>query len=201
MGHHHGPHAGRTPLITVFSSKTLRIVLRKGRVPFLLLFAIATYLVPRLSFLPGIQGMQSVAQSWNLIAQVLTDLEQRCIDYHFLLRGPVPQNPGVVLLGVERTDFQASDFREEDVAASEGLRLLLEKPYPWNRKLWALLVDKLAAAGVKAVAFDFLFEPENPGDPDFRAALDRRAHEFGTHASREDGDGGHSMAGRRGAGK
>jgi adenylate cyclase len=157
----------------VFSSKTLRIVLRKGRVPFLLLFAIATYLVPRLSFLPGIQGIQSVAQSWNLIAQVLTDLEQRCIDYHFLLRGPVPQNPGVVLLGVERTDFQASDFREEDVAASEGLRLLLEKPYPWNRKLWALLVDKLAAAGVKAVAFDFLFEPENPGDPDFRAALDR----------------------------
>jgi adenylate cyclase len=54
---------------------------------------------------------------------------------------------------------------------------MTERPFPWNRKVFALLLDRLFAAGARVVALDFLFLTENEGDPDLRAALERhRGH-------------------------
>ena len=50
---------------------------------------------------------------------------------------------------------------------------MTEKPFPWSREVWALLLDKLFAAGARVVMFDLLFNPPNEGDPAFHAALDR----------------------------
>ena len=159
--------------MSLFSLKNLRVILKKGRSVFILLFALAAFLLPRVNVFSGVQTPGLLSDSWALLSKAITDFEQRCIDYHFQFRGQRPPHKDVVLIGIEKTQFQPSDFREEDLANSEGLRLLLEKPYPWNRKLWGLLVDKLASAGAKVVAFDLLFESENPGDPDLRAAIER----------------------------
>ncbi len=48
-----------------------------------------------------------------------------------------------------------------------------ERPFPWSREVWAILLDKLFAAGARLVIFDMMFNPPNDGDAAFRAALDR----------------------------
>ena len=48
-----------------------------------------------------------------------------------------------------------------------------ERPFPWSREVWALLLDRLFASGARLVMFDLIFNPPNDGDPAFHAALDR----------------------------
>jgi adenylate cyclase len=50
---------------------------------------------------------------------------------------------------------------------------MTEKPFPWSREIWALLLDRLFEAGARLVMFDMIFSPPNDGDPAFHAALDR----------------------------
>src|SRR5262249_2745277 len=61
----------------------------------------------------------------------------------------------------------------EELAASRGLQLLSERPYPWSRELWVLLLDRLFAAGARGVVFDFLFYSPHDDDPAFFAPRDR----------------------------
>ncbi|MEP7015868.1 MAG: CHASE2 domain-containing protein [Verrucomicrobiota bacterium] len=50
---------------------------------------------------------------------------------------------------------------------------LMSKGWPWNREVYALILDRLIAAGAKVVALDCFFAEPGPGDDAFRAALDR----------------------------
>jgi adenylate cyclase len=78
-----------------------------------------------------------------------------------------------VFLGIDQSTLQLPPLTPEELAASRGLQLLSERPYPWSRELWVLLLDRLFAAGARLVAFDLLFNPPNDADPAFHAALDR----------------------------
>ncbi|HEY4272699.1 MAG TPA: CHASE2 domain-containing protein [Candidatus Udaeobacter sp.] len=78
-----------------------------------------------------------------------------------------------VFLGIDQSTLQLPPLTPEELAGSRGLQLLSERPWPWSRELWALLLDKLFAAGARMVMFDLLFNPPNEGDPAFHAALDR----------------------------
>ncbi|HXO94307.1 MAG TPA: CHASE2 domain-containing protein, partial [Candidatus Acidoferrum sp.] len=81
--------------------------------------------------------------------------------------------PNFVFLAIDQSTLQLPPLTPEELAASRGLQLLSERPYPWSRELWALLLDRLFAAGARLVMFDLLFNPPNDGDPAFHAALDR----------------------------
>jgi adenylate cyclase len=81
--------------------------------------------------------------------------------------------PNFVFLAIDQSTLQLPPLTPEELAASRGLQLLSERPYPWSRELWALLLDRLFAAGARLVMFDLLFNPPNDGDPVFHAALDR----------------------------
>ena len=48
---------------------------------------------------------------------------------------------------------------------------MTERPFPWSREVWAILLDKLFAAGARLVVFDMLLIRPNDGDPAFAAAL------------------------------
>src|SRR5437773_1895580 len=76
-------------------------------------------------------------------------------------------------LGMDQSTMQLPPLTPEELAGSRGLQLLSERPYPWSRELWALLLDRLFAAGARLVMFDLLFNPPNDSDLAFRAALDR----------------------------
>jgi adenylate cyclase len=97
-------------------------------------------------------------------------LEQALIDFLFRLRANVPGSPDCAIVGINASSLEPSNFKPADVAGSEALQLM-QQPFPWNRKVWALLLDKLFAAGAKTVVIDLLFLSPAAGDDDFAAAL------------------------------
>jgi len=102
----------------------------------------------------------------------LLKLEQALIDFRFRLRGYVPGSPDCEIIGVNESTLDPTMYRPEDVAGSEALQLM-QGPFPWNRKVWALLLDRLMAAGAKTVVLDLLFLNSADGDKDFAAALQK----------------------------
>jgi signal transduction histidine kinase len=92
-----------------------------------------------------------------------------------------PPNPDLVFLAIDSASVSLDP--ELDVngllassahdPASRGALQLMTKPWPWDREVYALILERLVGAGAKVVAFDCLFPTPAPGDDAFRAALDR----------------------------
>ena len=84
---------------------------------------------------------------------------------------PAPKD--FVFLGLDQSTLQLPPLTAEEVADSRAFQLMTARPFPWSREVYALLLDRLFAAGARLVIFDLLFNPPNDGDPAFNAALDR----------------------------
>jgi adenylate cyclase len=84
---------------------------------------------------------------------------------------PTPHD--FVFLGIDQSTLQLPPLAAEEVANNRAFQLMIEQPFPWSRQVWALLLDRLFAAGARLVIFDLIFSPPNDGDPAFHAALDR----------------------------
>ncbi len=84
---------------------------------------------------------------------------------------PAPSD--FVFLGIDQSTLQLPPFTPEEIATNRPFQLMTEKPFPWSREVWALLLDRLFAAGARLVIFDMIFNSPNDGDPAFHAALDR----------------------------
>jgi adenylate cyclase len=78
-----------------------------------------------------------------------------------------------VFLGLDQNTLQLPPLTAEEVAGNRAFQLMTERPFPWSREIWALLLDRLLGAGARVVIFDLLTNPPNDGDPAFHAALDR----------------------------
>jgi len=78
-----------------------------------------------------------------------------------------------VFLGLDQNTLQMPPLTAEELAGNRAFQLMTERPFPWSREVWALLLDRLAEAGARVVIFDFLTNPPNNGDAAFHAALDR----------------------------
>ncbi len=132
-------------------------ILRKGRVPIVLATALAVGL--------------AVGSEW--FREAAGRIEARSLDVRFGLRGPQPAHPQVAVVGVLNVSPKPSDFRPAELVAAEALRLMCEREFPWSRKVFAELLDRLFAEGARAVAFDFVFPAAKEGDDELRAALER----------------------------
>src|SRR5213596_2635845 len=84
---------------------------------------------------------------------------------------PAPSD--FVFLGIDQSTLQLPLLTPEEIASNRAFQLMTEKPFPWSREVWALLLDRLFTAGARVVMFDMIFSPPNDGDPTFHAALDR----------------------------
>jgi adenylate cyclase len=78
-----------------------------------------------------------------------------------------------VFLGIDQSTLQLPPLSAEEIAGNRAFQLMTEKPFPWSREVWVLLLDRLFAARARVVMFDMIFSPPNDGDPAFHAALDR----------------------------
>lgn len=78
-----------------------------------------------------------------------------------------------VFLGIDQQSLQLNAVGSDEAAGNRALELMMQKPYPWSREVWALLMDKLFDAGARLMIFDIIYSPTNEGDPAFRAALDK----------------------------
>src|SRR5437867_674324 len=78
-----------------------------------------------------------------------------------------------VFLGLDQSTLQMPPLSAEEVAGNRAFQLMTERPFPWSREVYALLLDRLFGAGARLVIFDLMFNPPNDGDPAFHAALER----------------------------
>jgi adenylate cyclase len=84
-----------------------------------------------------------------------------------------PTPADFVFLGIDQSTLQLPPMTAEEISSNRAFQLLTERPYPWSREVWALLLDRLFGAGARLVMFDIIFSPPNEGDPAFHAAVDR----------------------------
>jgi adenylate cyclase len=78
-----------------------------------------------------------------------------------------------VFVGIDQQSLDLNAVGSEEAARNRGLGLMMQKPYPWSREVWALLIDQLFDSGARLVIFDIIFSSSNEGDVAFRAALDK----------------------------
>jgi signal transduction histidine kinase len=73
----------------------------------------------------------------------------------------------------ETLDLQGLFSSSSSDPGSRRALEIMSKGWPWNREIYAMILERLVRAGAKVVAFDCLFSASAPGDDAFRAALEQ----------------------------
>ena len=93
---------------------------------------------------------------------------------------PAAASPDIFFLAMDPASYKLDQLWEDELAASPTLQLMKRRP-PWSRKVYADVLDRLADAGARVVAFDVLFPDEaehdathaDTGDAALRNSLER----------------------------
>ncbi len=109
--------------------------------------------------------------NWLTNSELWQTAEGKLIDRRYLLRGDRPPDPDIMLLGIQNSSIKIDDeLSTNEIAASPTLQLM-DHPWPWDRAVYAGVLDKLMNAGAKVVVFDLVFSSETDGDNDFANGL------------------------------
>lgn len=84
---------------------------------------------------------------------------------------PAKKDPRIVFLADDALSHTLDQLWEDEIAASPTLKLM--KKRVWSRQVWADVLDRLAGAGARVVAFDYMFKGEDEGDAALKAAVER----------------------------
>lgn len=99
-------------------------------------------------------------------------VENRARDWVAQLGKTAPKDPRIYFLADDAPSHTLDQLWDDDFAASPILKRM-QRPPPWPRDVFAAILERLAGAGARVVGFDYMFKGEAPGDPEFRAALDK----------------------------
>ena len=110
-----------------------------------------------------------------------SEVEYRLRDLIVRSGRTTPANPDLVFLAIDSDsvtldeDLDIQGLFSSSTSAPECRHALeiMAKGWPWNREIYALILERLIRAGAKVVAYDCLFPAPGPGDDAFRAALDQ----------------------------
>jgi len=78
-----------------------------------------------------------------------------------------------VFIGIDQESLKLTAVGPEEIQNNRAFQLMTERPFPWSREIWALLLDRLFSAGARVVMFDMIFGAHYDGDAAFGAALER----------------------------
>lgn len=96
-----------------------------------------------------------IAAGSFVIVLILTNLpflfllELKGLDLLFLLRGPLPPPPEIVIVAIDEPSFAE-----------------ISKQWPWPRSIHAQLIEQLKKAGAKVIGFDILFTERSQPEED-----------------------------------
>ena len=110
--------------------------------------------------------------AWLTKSHVWQKAEGILIDRRYLLRGQDVPNADIKLIGLGASSFKLDTLAPEEIAASPTLQKM-QQPWPWDRSVYAAILEKLMDAGAKVVMFDFVFASETEGDEVFAKALEK----------------------------
>lgn len=108
----------------------------------------------------------AIATVWD--GTPVQHIERQAQRLFIQLRGPVLPPQEVVILAIDDESLTASErYRDPPDPTKEAVVELLEPPFPWKRAAYAVVIERLMAAGAKSVAVDLLFDlPSGYGPED-----------------------------------
>ena len=109
---------------------------------------------------------------WLADSRIWQKAEGALIDRRFMLRGQDLPAPEIKLIGLGTSSFKLDTLAPEEIAASPTLQTM-QQPWPWDRSVYAAVLEKLMNAGAKVVMFDFVFPSRTDGDDVFAQALEK----------------------------
>lgn len=115
-------------------------------------------------------GALASALFFALPWQWLDHWEADSVDFRLRLRGVRTAPSPVVLVGVDDSSFTIAERAPAEAARIPALARM-GAAWPWDRRVLAETVDRLTAAGARAVVFDFVLAAETPGDEALARAL------------------------------
>ncbi|NEQ31943.1 MAG: CHASE2 domain-containing protein [Leptolyngbya sp. SIO4C5] len=101
-------------------------------------------------------------------APLIKLLEHQSQTLFFELRGPVAPPPDIVLLTIDDESLSQGEHYLSDPAAYDDLEPIQQ--WPWQRRAYAIALEKLLSAGARAVALDIVISlPSSYGPADDQA--------------------------------
>ena len=113
-----------------------------------------------------------VQTGWLKNSQLWEKATGALIDRRYLLRGAKPPHPEIRLIGIQGSSLSLDQLAPEEITASETLQFM-QQPWPWDRPVYAAVLEQLMGAGAKVVVFDFVFSGATAGDEVFARALEK----------------------------
>jgi adenylate cyclase len=130
-------------------------------------------LVPMLVLLAA--GLLALLHAWPASRGLIREQERLLLDGFHRQGIKTPERWDVMVLGIDDASLTLEAAWPEDIAASPALQAM-QKQWPWPRRVWAHVLDRLFEAGARQVFLDITFkspseDPEN--DRLLREALER----------------------------
>ncbi|WP_198141199.1 adenylate/guanylate cyclase domain-containing protein [Verrucomicrobium spinosum] len=118
-----------------------------------------------LSLMLGVAGVLAAAYSisWSRVA---LDARDRFVLDHYQIKGrKTLVREDIVILGIDDASIKLDSLWPEDLEVSQTLQHMKQR-YPYPRRVWANLADRLFGAGAKMVFLDLAFigKDSNPED-------------------------------------
>lgn len=95
-------------------------------------------------------------------------IDRAFFDEVIRLSGGPPERDDLVLLGIDEVSMDPHSVSDGERARSAALRWMGER-FPWDRRVWAECIDRLAEAGAERIVIDLVFA--SPSDPEADRAL------------------------------
>ncbi len=92
-------------------------------------------------------------------------------DWQMRLGRKTPTDDRVALIGIDQPIYEGGFSNEE--LQREPLLMELQSNFPWSRRVWARMIEKLAEAGAKAIVIDLVFATPGDGDDELKQVLDK----------------------------
>ena len=117
--------------------------------------------------LVGIWAIAAAAAT-GLNFQLVQSLERQVQTLFFDVRGQVAPPEDIVILAIDESSLSQGEFYRSDPQKYAALAPI--EAWPWKRAAYATAIEKIMAAGAKAVAIDVLFStPSSYGELDDQA--------------------------------
>ncbi|MDX2097229.1 MAG: serine/threonine-protein kinase [Leptolyngbyaceae cyanobacterium bins.59] len=116
-----------------------------------------------------------LAVVWN--SGLIQTLERQTQTFMIELRGPVPPPPDVVILAIDEDSLSQEQSYRDDPQKLAYLEPL--QAWPWKRAAYAQAIERLMAAGARAVALDIIFATPSSYGPEDDARFQQTLKKYG----------------------
>lgn len=102
----------------------------------------------------------------------LQEMEFFARDWQTRLGRKTLRDDRLVLIGIDKPAYPPSDFSADEYQREPVLRDL-QNNFPWSRKVWARLIEKLGDAGAKVIVIDLVLAAQTDDDEQLKQALEK----------------------------